>query len=350
MPASIRRASEGAIGRIPNSSPAFMIASHRSSPREPSSRFTSNPGTAVHPVRLMTHRDPVDLEALAPVVADVVDRRADELLEGLGRHRPLDLHGMHVGQGDLGVEAAGREDAEGVQPGVGVGELHPPHVLLHMQQDGVVHDAPVGGRDDHVLPLLHRALREVATGESIDQPVGVGPAHLHGPLDADVPQRDRLVERPVLHIGIVVVPGQVHVVVDVVGGAPRPSCGVEERRAPVPRAEVQRRAVLQHLRAFVGHGSPFAPGCALRDGDPLRRIDERHRRHDRVARPPLRLDTHGLALVAAPCRQPAIADVGTKPRRVDSRGHLADGLAVDRGVPFHVVQRRGTGRRRTSRR
>ena len=54
MPASTRRASFGAIGRMPNSSPAPMIASQRSPPLELSSRFTSNPGTADHPVRVMT--------------------------------------------------------------------------------------------------------------------------------------------------------------------------------------------------------------------------------------------------------------------------------------------------------
>ncbi len=51
MPASIRRASHGAIGRMPNSSPAAMIASQRSAPRVPSSRLTSKPGIAVQPVR-----------------------------------------------------------------------------------------------------------------------------------------------------------------------------------------------------------------------------------------------------------------------------------------------------------
>ena len=58
MPASTRRASFGAIGRIANSSPAPMIASHTSSPREPSSRFTSNPGTADQPVRVITTGTP----------------------------------------------------------------------------------------------------------------------------------------------------------------------------------------------------------------------------------------------------------------------------------------------------
>ncbi len=54
MPASTRRASFGAIGRIANSSPAAMIRFHSSVPRLPSSRLTSNPGTADQPVRLMT--------------------------------------------------------------------------------------------------------------------------------------------------------------------------------------------------------------------------------------------------------------------------------------------------------
>ena len=54
MPASTRRASLGAIGRMENSSPAAMIASHSSVPWPPSSRFTSNPGTADQPVRLIT--------------------------------------------------------------------------------------------------------------------------------------------------------------------------------------------------------------------------------------------------------------------------------------------------------
>ncbi len=54
MPASTRRASLGAIGRIANPSPAAMIASHSWSPWLPSSRLTSKPGTADQPVRLIT--------------------------------------------------------------------------------------------------------------------------------------------------------------------------------------------------------------------------------------------------------------------------------------------------------
>ena len=54
MPASTLRASLGAIGRIANSSPASMIAFQRSSPRLPSSRLTSKPGTADQPVRVIT--------------------------------------------------------------------------------------------------------------------------------------------------------------------------------------------------------------------------------------------------------------------------------------------------------
>ena len=54
IPASILRASLGAIGRIACSSPAAMIASQSSAPRVPSRRLTSKPGTADQPVRLMT--------------------------------------------------------------------------------------------------------------------------------------------------------------------------------------------------------------------------------------------------------------------------------------------------------
>ncbi len=54
MPASTRRASFGAIGRMSYSAPASMIASHSSPPRDPSSRLTSNPGTADQPVRVIT--------------------------------------------------------------------------------------------------------------------------------------------------------------------------------------------------------------------------------------------------------------------------------------------------------
>jgi hypothetical protein len=197
--------------------------------------------------------DTVDVELLDPVVLDVVDRWADELLQGLRGHRALHLHRVHVGRTHLGVEPARCGDAKGVQARVGISELHPPAVLRNVQEHRVVHDRTVGAGDEHVLALLHRALREVAAGDHVDQAVGVGPAHLDRALDSDVPHRDTVGEHPVLGLRIVEVGRQVHVVVDVVGRAPRATCGVEERRLPVPRAEVQGGALLEHLLALVDH-------------------------------------------------------------------------------------------------
>ena len=218
-----------------------MIASHTSSPREPSSRFTSNPGTADQPVRRDHDRDAVDLEVVAPVVLQVEDALADELRQRPARERPLHLARVDVGVGDLGVEVELREDAERVEAGVGVGELHPPHVLLGMHQHGVVHDPAGGRRHEHVLALLDGAAGEIAAGDRVDQPVGVRAADLHRALDPDVPEGHALLQRPVLDRGIVVLGRQVHLVVDVVGLAPRALRAVEERRAPVPGAEVERR-------------------------------------------------------------------------------------------------------------
>src|SRR5256885_13246370 len=53
-------------------------------------------------------------------------------------------------------------------------------------------DAALRRHDQHVLALLDRTLREVTAGQHVDQPVGAGAAHLHRPLDPDVPQRDTL--------------------------------------------------------------------------------------------------------------------------------------------------------------
>src|SRR5207247_10670540 len=73
------------------------------------------------------------------------------------------------------------------------------------------------------------------------------------PVDLDVQ------EGPVRGVRIVDVGGEEQVVVDVIRGAPGPPGRVEERGTPVPRAEVDRRALVQHLLAFVGHVavSPF---------------------------------------------------------------------------------------------
>ena len=171
----------------------------------------------------------------------------------LPEKRPLDLHRVDVGEADLGVQAVRGGHAERVQAGVGVGELHPPDVLVDVQQHRVVHDAAVGCGHEHVLALLDRTLREVAARDHVDQPVGVGSADLNRPFDPDVPHRHALVQDAVLDVGVVEVRGEVHVVVDVVRGATGPTGGLEERRPPVPGAEVEGRALLEHLDALVDH-------------------------------------------------------------------------------------------------
>ena len=69
--------------------------------------------------------------------------------------------------------------------------------------------------------------------------VASGPVDLDDPLDAHVPERHVVDERPVLLDGIAVGVRVVHVLVDVVGGAPGAQRRLEERRAPVPRSEVE---------------------------------------------------------------------------------------------------------------
>ena len=139
-----------------------------------------------------------------------------------------------------------------VEARVAVGQLHPPHVLVDVQQHGVVDDAAARRDDEHVLALLDGAAGEVAAGQHVDQPVGVGAGDLHRPLDADVPQRDALVERPVLVRDVVVLGRQVHLVVDVVRLAAGADRRFEVRRAPVPGAEIELRrcghAVHEYLR------------------------------------------------------------------------------------------------------
>src|SRR6476659_8902511 len=213
-------------------------------------------------------RDPMRVEVVAPVVLEVVDRRADELLQRLRRERPLHLDGMHVREGDLHVQVRLRRHTQRVETGVRVRELHPPDVRLRVQQHRVVDDPAVGRRHQHVFALLHGARGEIATRDPIDQPVGIRTAHLDRPFDADVPERDAFVQQPVLDLRIVVVPGEVHMVVDVVRGASGPERRLEERRLPVPRTEVKRRALREHLITFVDHrkASLRAPDRAGRPG------------------------------------------------------------------------------------
>src|SRR5581483_147896 len=84
---------------------------------------------------------------------------------------------------------------------------------------------------------------------------------LDGSFHGHVPHHDVVQQGPVLDDGVVVVRRQEHVVVDVVGGAPRPPRGLEERRAPVPRPEVDRGAALEHGLPLVDHLGDLPSVC-----------------------------------------------------------------------------------------
>ncbi len=87
-----------------------------------------------------------------------------------------------------------------------------------------------------------------------------GPGDLDDPLDAHVPQGHALEERPVLLDRVGVVARQVHVVVDVVGAAARLERLLEERRAPVPRPEIEGRGLGRRgCREWHGHGRRTSP-------------------------------------------------------------------------------------------
>ena len=82
------------------------------------------PGSADH------YRDALDLVAIAPVVLEVVDRVADQVRDRVYRLGALDLHRVDVWERHLNVEPGGGGDPQGVQAGVGIGQLHPPAVLI----------------------------------------------------------------------------------------------------------------------------------------------------------------------------------------------------------------------------
>jgi hypothetical protein len=186
------------------------------------------------------HGDAVDVGVQRPVVLHVQDLGADELGHDVLRLRALHLHGVDLGQCDGRVEALALSQAERVQVRVAVREAQPERVLVAAQQHGVVDDAAVGGDDQDVLALADRARVQIAARDHVGQLEPVRAVDLDHALDADVPDRDVVQQRPVLLDRVVVVPGQVHVVVDVVCRAARLERGLEERRLPVPGSEVQR--------------------------------------------------------------------------------------------------------------
>lgn len=175
------------------------------------------------------HVDPVDLEVMQVVVADVGDGVAEQVPhDGIGL-RPLHLHGAHIDLLDAHVHPGMGGDAAGPQQDVAVGEGEPEAVLLEAQQDRIVEDPSVLVREEDVFALADRALREVAGDQQVGEVEGVGAGDLDLPFDADVPEGDALQQRPVLGDRVAVVPGVVRVVVDAVHRDPVTPRGVEER-------------------------------------------------------------------------------------------------------------------------
>ena len=209
----------------------------------------------------------------------------------------LDLDGIDLRLADRHVQARVHGHAARPQPGVRVGQRQPPAVRLDAEQDGIVDDAAVLGRDEHVLALADGALRQVAAGQAVGERRGVRTGDLDDALDGDVPDRDRVEQVPVLLDRVGVVARQVHVVVDVVGRAAGGEGSLEERRAPVPGAEVEgargglRGGLDRAHPKLLGGGRPRHPsGAALRQPSrgarPGRRPPAPPRRRRRPGCPP----------------------------------------------------------------
>jgi hypothetical protein len=135
-------------------------------------------------------------------------------------------------------------------------------ILTQSEQDRVVDDAAVRSGDEDVLALPHRALVQVARDEHVREPERVRPGDLHLPLDADVPERDRVQELPVLLDRIAVVPRVVHVVVEAVPLHPVTPRRVEIGRLPDPGVQ-ENLGVLVDL-----HQSGSSPLWCARVGTP----------------------------------------------------------------------------------
>ena len=116
---------------------------------------------------------------------------AEERLHDVLRLRALDLDRVDLGLADRDVHARVDRHAARPQAGVAVGEGQPPAVLLDAEEDRVVDDAAVLGRDEHVLALADGALGQVAAGQRVDEGRCVGAGDLDDPLDRHVPHGHR---------------------------------------------------------------------------------------------------------------------------------------------------------------
>ena len=162
-----------------------------------------------------------------PVVGDVPDVGAEQLLHEGHRLGTLYLDGGHVNLVDVDVKPAGGVDALRPQQNVRVGYAEPELVVRHPQQHRVVDDAAILVAQDDVARLHWRhAGVDVAGDQVVHEVGGVGALDLDLALDRHVPDADVLGEGPVLgHEAAVLRPHVRPRVVDVVVRGVGPTAG-----------------------------------------------------------------------------------------------------------------------------
>src|ERR1041384_5932218 len=202
------------------------------------------------------HRDAVERGFQEPVVLEgehpVPEERADHLLRG----GALDLEGRDVGLADRHSKTGVPRHAAGVEQHVAVREGEPEVVVAQAQEHRVVHHAAVVRRDDDVLPLAHRAAREIARGEQIGELERVRSGDLDLALHPHVPEGDVIDEVPVLLLQVREADRKEGVVVDGVSPGAVALRGLEEGSAAEAGAALDQTHV-------EGHGGLWSE---LRDG------------------------------------------------------------------------------------
>src|SRR2546426_5695284 len=196
------------------------------------------------------HRDAIDRRLQEVIVLEIQNPRTDERLEQRLRFRALDLHRRNIRLAKLDVEVRVVGDPFGPEDHVAVRRGEPEPVLREPREDRVVDETALLVRQDDVLRLAHLARAEVAGRQVLHELVPVGPADLHLSFASHVPDGHVIHEVPVFLDGIREIAWNVHLVVQVVPVATRALCRVEERRLPVPWAEIERR-----LPAFDDHAT-----------------------------------------------------------------------------------------------